>query len=74
MQANAEQAVELLAELVALGLIEPVEPKTVLAESGFELTSRGEALASASAAKPVFRKTDSALPNHQAVSRGLNDF
>ena len=57
LQVNAEQAAELMAQLVALGLIEPVEPKTVLAESGFELTSRGEAFASASAAKPVFRKT-----------------
>ena len=46
---------------VALGLIEPLEPKTVLAESGFELTSRGEAFANASAAKPGFRKTAETL-------------
>jgi hypothetical protein len=56
-QVNVEEAAELLAQLVALGLIEPVGPKTVLSESGFELTSRGEAFANASAAKPVFRKT-----------------
>jgi hypothetical protein len=60
-QANTEQAAELLAQLVVLGLIEPVEPKTVLAESGFELTSRGEAFASASAANPLFRKTAETL-------------
>ncbi len=60
-QVNAEQAAELLAQLVALGLIEPVEPKTVLAESGFELTSSGQAFASASAAKPVLRKTAETL-------------
>jgi hypothetical protein len=54
---DAEPAAELLAELVSLGLIEEVEPKTANAEWGFELTSRGEAFADASAAKPVFRKT-----------------
>jgi hypothetical protein len=32
-----------------------------LSESGFELTSRGEAFANASAAKPVFRKTAETL-------------
>ena len=56
-EALTAKAAELMAQLVALGLIEPVEPKTVLAESGFELTSRGEAFANASAARPVFRKT-----------------
>jgi len=55
-QVNAEKAAELLFQLVALGLIEPLEPKAVLSESGFELTSRGEAFANASAAKLVFRK------------------
>jgi hypothetical protein len=58
---NAEEAAELLAQLVSLGLIEKVEPKTVNVEWGFELTSRGEAFASASAAKPVFRKTADSL-------------
>jgi hypothetical protein len=37
------------------------ESKTVLSESGFELTSRGEAFANPSAAKPVFRKTAETL-------------
>jgi hypothetical protein len=36
-QMNAEQAAELLDQLVALPLIEPVEPKTVLAESGLDV-------------------------------------
>jgi hypothetical protein len=58
---SAEQAAELFAKLVSLGLIEEVESETANAEWGFELTSCGEAFASASAAKPVFRKTAETL-------------
>jgi hypothetical protein len=39
-QMNAEQGTELLDQLVALRLIEPVEPKTVLAESGIRCGHR----------------------------------
>jgi hypothetical protein len=55
-QVNAEQAAELLAQLVALGLIEPVSPKPYCQSRVLNSHPVAKPLPNASAAKPVFER------------------
>jgi hypothetical protein len=57
LRASNRKAADFLCQLAALGLIKPTEYLPLGEKAAYEITTRGNAFANASAAKPVFRKT-----------------